>query len=217
MVNNGEVQYLVPERVWAELVKALATRTPIRFFDVLNGSDALPILFPRLATHYSNTALHEHEGNRLPVLVAATALADSTEVRFAALACDMENNGNGGWLDDFCARHRAPNSYRQLAQIATKYRQWLHDITTLAAPEILELLSGIDAFRRSGRIADFLLVCEADARSRKPGPVNYTQAEILRSAFQAARDVSVDTGGKTGRDIGEAIRQARIKAIEAIM
>ena len=75
MVNNGEVQYLVPERVWSELVKALATQTPIRFFDVLNGCDALPILFPRLVSHYIDSDRHAHDGNRLPVLVAATAVS----------------------------------------------------------------------------------------------------------------------------------------------
>jgi tRNA nucleotidyltransferase (CCA-adding enzyme) len=217
MVANGEIDYLVPERVWNELVKALATRTPVRFFDVLNGCNALQKLFPPFGSYYRDDTAHEHDMRRLPVLAAAAELSDTTIVRFAALACDMDNSGVSSWLDDFCAQHRVPNNYRQLAQLATKFRIQVHDIATLAAADILELLNGLDAFRRKERIVDFLQVCEADARSTRPDMENYPPAGVLRSALQAASDVSVDTNGKSGLEIGEAIRQARIKAINTIM
>jgi len=215
MVAAGEVDYLVPERVWAELVKALGTRTPTRFFDVLSGCNALPVLFPRLVTRYADDTAHADDSIRLPVLAAASVLSDATGVRFAALACDM--NGNGDWLDDFCAQHRAPNSYRQLAQLAIRYRKPVHEIATLSADEVLKVLEGLDAFRRGERIGDFLQVCEADARSTNHGLTDYPQAQQLRSALAAAVDIEVDTGEKSGKEIGEAIRQARIAAINEIL
>ena len=211
MVEDGEVDYLVPERVWAELVKALATRTPVRFFDVLNGCHALPVLFPQLAGRYADGDTHGHDETRLPVLSAVTGLSESTEVRFAALARDM--SGSGEWLDAFCTRHRVPNSYRQLARLACQHCEQVHDIETLSAKDILAVLVRLDAFRRGERVDDFLLVCEADARSRNPELSAYAPADRLRTLLAAARDVNVDTRGKNGQEIGVAIRQARIEAI----
>ena len=211
MVEDGEVDYLVPERVWAELVKALKTRTPARFFDVLNGCSALPVLFPQLAGRYVDGDTHGHDVTRLPVLSAVTGLSESTEVRFAALARDMD--GSAEWLDAFCTKHRAPNSYRQLARLACQHCEQVHDIDTLSAEDILSVLVRLDAFRRGERIDDFLLVCEADARSRNPGLSGYAPADRLRTLLAAARDVNVDTRGKNGQEIGVAIRQARIEAI----
>jgi len=211
MVEDGEVDYLVPERVWAELVKALATRTPVRFFDVLNGCHALPVLFPQLAGRYADGDTHGHDETRLPVLSAVTGLSESTEVRFAALARDM--SGSGEWLDAFCTKHRVPNSYRQLARLACQHCEQVHDIETLSAKDILAVLVRLDAFRRGERVDDFLLVCEADARSRNPELSAYAPADRLRTLLAAARDVNVDTRGKNGQEIGVAIRQARIEAI----
>ena len=215
MVAAGEVNYLVPERVWVELVKALATDTPTRFFDVLHGCHALAVLFPQLAARYADDAAHTDARNHLPVLAASAGLSDSTEVRFAALACDM--NGADAWLDEFCTRYRVPNSYRQLAELAIRYRKQVHDFARLTAEEILNLLEGLDAFRRGERIANFLQVCEADARSTDPGLTDYPQAQRLRSALAAAVHIEVDTGEKSGKEIGDAIRQARIEAIRNIL
>lgn len=211
MVEDGEIDYLVPERVWAELVKALETRTPARFFDVLNGCHALPVLFPQLAGRYADGDTHGHDETRLPVLSAVAGLSESTEVRFAALARDM--GGSGEWLDAFCTKHRAPNSYRQLARLACQHCEQVHDINTLSTEDILALLVRLDAFRRGERVDDFLLVCEADARSRNPELSAYAPADRLRTLLAAARDVNVDTRGKNGQEIGVAIRQARIEAI----
>jgi tRNA nucleotidyltransferase (CCA-adding enzyme) len=215
MVDDGEVDYLVPERVWAELVKALGTRTPTRFFDVLNGCNALPVLFPRLARHFAGDSAHGHDNGCLPVLAASSNHNTTSEVRFAALACDM--NGKGEWLDDFCQQHRAPNSYRQLAQLSIRYRKTVHDIGTLTAEAVLQLLEGLDAFRRGERIGNFLQVCEADARSSDRGLTDYPQAGQLRAALKAAVNVAANTSGKSGRQIGEAIRQARLEAIITVL
>ena len=215
MVDEGEVDYLVPERVWAELVKALATPTPTRFFDVLHGCSALAVLFPRLEPHYADEVAHSETRNHLPVLAAGTSLCDSTEVRFAALACDMD--GDGAWLDEFCTDHRLPNSYRQLAHMALQHRQRVHQLTTLTPEEIVTLLEELDAFRRSERIADFLMVCEAEARSQDPGIIDYPPAQLLPTLLKAASEVSVDTTDKSGPAIGAAIRLARIEAIASLL
>jgi tRNA nucleotidyltransferase (CCA-adding enzyme) len=80
----------------------------------------------------------------------------------------------------------------------------------------MALLESIDAFRRGDRVNDFLLVCESRARAASPDLPDYPQADRLRAALNAAVAVKVNADGKSGKAIGEAIRQARIEAIKVI-
>ncbi|MGB5338714.1 MAG: multifunctional CCA addition/repair protein [Gammaproteobacteria bacterium] len=221
MVASGEVDHLVPERVWSELVKALEAETPVRFFDVLAGCGALTRLFPELPmpADTAGTATHGHDGIALPALQQAVTLSDKTTIRFAALVCDMDNRHSPG-LDNaqlaaFCVRHRTPNAYRELAEHALRYRNSVHDAANLSATDLLDLLGALDAFRREQRLLDFLCVCEADARSRKPDLQSYSAAALLRQARQAAAGVTVDVPkGVSGKEVGERIRSLRIEAIQ---
>lgn len=215
MVDNGEVDYLVPERVWAELVKTLATQTPARFFEVLGGCGALDKLFPQLAAQYTETVAHKNNSIQLPTLAASVELSNVSGVRFAALACDMQ--GGNTALDDFCAQHRVPNNHRQLAELVLRHCATAQRMADLSAEDIMTLLESIDAFRRGDRVNDFLLVCESRARAASPDLPDYPQADRLRAALNAAVAVKVNVDGKSGKAIGEAIRQARIEAIKVIL
>jgi tRNA nucleotidyltransferase (CCA-adding enzyme) len=222
MVDNGEVDYLVAERVWAELHKALACAAPARFFAVLAGCNALQALFPEVAELETGKATaHGQAQPVLPVLNQAVDMSDSRTIRFAALACDLDNGINGGLgkerLDAFCERLRAPNSFRELAGMALQYRQRTHDSARLSASELLDLLTALDAFRRAERLADFIAVCAAEAHCMDQALQGYAPAELLERALQAAESITPDTGGKSGKAIGEAIRDQRIKAIEGIL
>ncbi|MDH3979526.1 MAG: multifunctional CCA addition/repair protein [Gammaproteobacteria bacterium] len=222
MVDNGEVDYLVAERVWAELHKALASNTPARFFTVLAGCGALKKLFPEVAElPASKTAAHEQAHLALPVLNHAVDMSDSRTIRLAALVCDLDNGTDGGLdrnqLNAFCERLRLPNSYRELADMALQYRQRLHDSAQLSASELLDLLTALDAFRRAERLADFIAVCATEAHSMNPAMQDYAPADLLERALLAAESITPDTAGKSGKEIGKAIRDQRIKAIENIL
>ena len=215
MVENGEVDHLVPERVWAELEKALRTRTPEQFIKVLLGCNALSRLFPEMEIAAGKNS---HRDIELPVLRYAVDSSDKAEIRFAALLCDIDN-GNHAGLDDssfsaLCERQRIPNAYRELAAMALRHRSTAHNIATSSAEELLDLLNALDAFRREQRFNDFLIVCEADARSANPSLQTYAPANLLQRARQVALDIRVDTSGLTGKAIGEKIRLARIEALE---
>lgn len=221
MVAAGEVDHLVPERVWAELVKALAEKTPARFFDVLYGCGALAILFPEIEPLYiaDGQADHEREDDRLPALQAAVRLSDDPAIRFAALLCDTGLDAPA--LERLCERLRVPNAYRELAHHAIRHRIRVHAIAGLPASEVLDLLAAVDAFRRPDRFEDFLQVCRADAMAQQRDlDGRYPQAELLHQACAAAR--AVDTGALTGTGlagpaIGEALREQRIAAIEQLL
>ena len=95
MVSNGEVDHLVPERVWAELVKALATDTPAQFFQVLSACGALPALFPEFIPLQQDKPADKH--GQVAITLAAleqtvilTDDSDDIALRFAALICDID-------------------------------------------------------------------------------------------------------------------------------
>ena len=220
MVQNGEVSHLVPERVWAELVKALGTETPARFFKVLAGCGALGVLFPELLPADHRAAENDHgQQIALPALEQAVTLSRLTTVRFAALTCDMDNMHPGSLDDDalisFCDRFRVPNACRELARLALQQRHRLQTATTLSAEAMLGLLNTVDAFRRADRFTELLQVCAADAAACQ----REFNSEDLQQALAAAQSVgtkALQLQGLSGRDIGLALHQKRIEAIEQL-
>lgn len=246
MVASGEVDHLVPERVWAELERALGEDAPARFFAVLKSCGALARLFPEIDALYGvpQPAPHHPEidtgVHAMLVLEQAARLSPDSRVRFAALLHDVgkgttpphewprhiDHEARGADLiADFCARFRVPNDYRDLAVLVARYHAHCHRIRELRPGTVLELLEALDAFRRPERVAQFVLACEADARGR-PGHENapYRQADLVRRATEAAR--GVDTAevaqqatekGLTGPAVGERIRARRTEAINAVL
>ncbi len=240
MVAAGEVVELVPERVWQETEKALATANPEVYFAVLHECGALKVIFPELARLFGvpqperwhpeiDTGIHT-----LMVLAQAARLSDSSAVRFAALTHDL---GKGitppeHWPSHrgheelsvalvlgMCERLRVPNEHRDLAVQVARFHGHCHRALELRPKTVLKVLEGIDAFRRPERFEQFLLACEADARGRKGfEDRDYPQARRLRVAYAAAAAVeaaALELAGLDGEQIRERIRKARIAAIRS--
>lgn len=241
MVETGEVDALVPERVWMELEGALAEDRPSAFFKVLRGCGALDRLFPEIASLFGVPQPEQHHPeidtgvHAMLVLDAAARLSPDSRVRFAALMHDLgkgltpreewprhigHEEAGADLIRGFCQRLRAPNDYRDLAVLVARYHGRCHRAAELTPATLLETLEAIDAFRRPDRVELFLLACEADSRGR-PGFEDrpYPQADRVRQAFAAARAVVaadvIDAGAK-GAALGERIRQQRIDAIRQI-
>jgi tRNA nucleotidyltransferase (CCA-adding enzyme) len=222
MVNDGEVDHLVPERVWAELLKALAEKTPARFFAVLHGCDALARLFPEIEPLYRERSGRQH-GNGdtlLPVLEHSAGCSEQAEVRFAALIRDICNHEADGFdlarLAALCERLRIPNAFRELGTMALQHCRQAHAAATLDAGQQLQLLESLDALRRPGRFGQFLQVCAIEAEALQAGD----HSGVLGTALAAARSVeasALQQQGHSGKALGDAIRQARIDAIGAAL
>jgi tRNA nucleotidyltransferase (CCA-adding enzyme) len=227
MVRNGEVDHLVTERVWAEFTRALAEPDPQRFFDVLYGCGALARLFPELEPLYLVEDLppHRRAERVFPVLAAATALSDKAPVRFAALLCDLDRDhdpdGGPGPLESLDRRLPVPNAFRELAQVALRYRDRVHRVTGLGAAALLDLLGALDVWRRRERLDDLLRVCQADARVRgQDSAGEYPPGKLLRRAQVVTLAVKADKIGTTitpGKEIGARIRQQRLAALEELL
>ena len=220
MVADGEAAHLVPERVWAELVKALQTDTPARFFQVLAGCGALQVVFPELAGNIDSTSDAAH-GNSvsLPVLEHVVSHSQDTAIRFAALVCDLDNGRPGGLdievLAGLCERYRVPNACRDLARLALQHRSSLQQASGLSPEALLEVFNNTDALRRTERFDDLLVVCGADAMVRQH---DCDQAYLLRAlnAVQAVNAGALQDSGLTGKDIGQALQALRIEALRKL-
>ncbi|HET7063936.1 MAG TPA: multifunctional CCA tRNA nucleotidyl transferase/2'3'-cyclic phosphodiesterase/2'nucleotidase/phosphatase, partial [Rudaea sp.] len=119
-----------------------------------------------------------------------------------------------------CTRLKVPNEYAALAQLVCRLHLLAHTAFQLRPATVLGLFEQLDAFRKTGRLEQFLLACEADKRGRLGlEESDYPQARFLRSAFAAARQVASQAfidQGLTGTAVGEAIRDARVQAIAAV-
>lgn len=242
MVDAGEVDYLVPERVWAELLKALNEATPAAFFCTLKDCGALAKIFPELDNLFGVPQPEQHHPeidtgiHSLMCLEQAALLSSSPEVRFAALVHDLgkavspkenlpHHHGHESRglpiLEAMCLRLRVPNAFKTLAQHVMQYHTHCHQAGQLRAGTLTDTLNAIGAFKPVNTLDAFLLACEADARGRT-GFENrpYPQAEIFKCAALAAVSVdssSVVNSGLQGAEIGAAIRQLRIKAIANVI
>ena len=239
MVDNGEVDALVPERVWQEVARGLMEARPSRMLAVLRECGALARLFPEIDRLFGVPQPPEHHpevdtGAHIMLVIDWAARQDkSLPVRFAALTHDL---GKGAtppekWpahvgheaagtelVRGLCERIRAPADCRDLAVAVAREHGNVHRAPELRPGTVVELLERVDAFRRPERFEDFLGACESDFRGRpgyeeKPFPA----ADHLRQALRAAR--AIDAGAVARRvdpaRIREAVFQARAEAVAA--
>jgi len=239
MVRSGEVDSLVSERVWQETMRALAEKTPARYFEVLRECGALEKLFPEINRLWGVPQPEKHHPeidtgvHTMMVLTQAAKLSGDTKVRFAALVHDLgkgttpksqwpkhiDHESRGVPLvEALCDRYRIPNDYRELGMIVAKYHLHYHRAAELRADTFLKTLVSLDAFRRPERFELFLLACEADSRGR-PGFENkdFEQPDIYRKVFKAANAIDAKelvTKGLQGKDIKKELSKLRIQAIK---
>jgi tRNA nucleotidyltransferase (CCA-adding enzyme) len=246
MVAAGEVDALVPERVWQELARGLMEARPSRMFEVLRGCGALARLLPEVERLWGVPQSAEHHpevdtGVHLMLVLDMAARLDAPlAVRYACLGHDLGKGTTpaGQWprhlghegrsvalLRALAARLRVPNDCRELAEVVAREHGNVHRSTTLAATALLRLLERCDALRQPQRFERVLLACECDARGRAGyADSPYAPAPRLRAALAAA--LAVDTAsiaaeaaarGASGPRIGEAVRAARATAIAAML
>jgi tRNA nucleotidyltransferase (CCA-adding enzyme) len=242
MVTAGEVDTLVPERIWRELDRALSEPQPRAAIELLRHCGALQVIMPEVDALFGvpqppewHPEIDTGEHTLLTLQVAA-ARGASTPIRFALLMHDLGKalTPKEQWprhrgheqlgvraIDDLCTRLRVPLDYRELAVLTSRYHTHVHRGLELRATTILELLEQSDAFRRPERFADFLEVCECDARGRlglQDRP--YPQRARLESAWSAARAVVFgdrERAGLEGPQIGERLRRLRLAAVQQIV
>ncbi|MDQ7955372.1 MAG: multifunctional CCA addition/repair protein [Pseudomonadota bacterium] len=244
MVADGEVDALVPERVWQELARGLMEAKPSRMFEVLRACGALKVLLPEVDALWGvpQPPQHHPEGDTgvhlMMVLDMSARLAAPLPVRFACLTHDLgkattpadvlprhigHEQRSARLLAGVCERWRVPTEVRELAEVVAREHGNIHRSEGFEAAALVRLLERCDAFRKPQRFDAALLACECDARGRlglEDAP--YPQRPRLLRALEAAQSVATEgiareaaARGAKGPQIGQAIHAARVTAVAA--
>ncbi|ALL63718.1 tRNA nucleotidyltransferase [Paraburkholderia caribensis MBA4] len=239
MVEAGEVDALVPERVWQELSRGLMEKKPSRMFEVLRECGALARILPEIDALYGvpqRADYHPEVDTGVHVMMVvdhAAAQNYALAVRFAALTHDLgkattpehvlpRHIGHEGrsvdLLKPLCERLRVPNECRDLALLVAREHGNIHRVMETKAAGIVRLFERSDALRKPARFAEALQACEADARGRLGFEARaYPQAERLRQALVAARAVDAGAVAKAYESdpakIKDAVHRERVRAV----
>ncbi|EJE51579.1 tRNA nucleotidyltransferase/poly(A) polymerase [Acidovorax sp. CF316] len=242
MVAEGEVDHLVPERVWQELARGLMEAKPSRMFEVLRECGALQVLLPEVARLWGVPQRAEHHPevdtgiHLMMVLDMAARLDAPLTVRFACLAHDLgkgttpvdvlprhidHERRSAELLQDLAERLRVPVDCREIADVVAREHGNIHRSGDLAAAPLVRLLERCDALRKPGRLPDILLACECDARGRlgmedKPYPQRPRLLAVLAAAQSVVtREIAAKAAAKglSGPQVGDLIHQARVQAV----
>jgi len=238
MVEAGEADHLVPERVWAELARACAEPSPESFVEVLRECGALERILPEVDILFGvpqSPQWHPEIDTGAHLLLALAAAARAGEDAETVFAVLMHDLGKGVTPKDVLPRHIGheargvplvrnvckrlgiPNAWRDLAVAVTREHLNVHRAFELKPATVIRLLTAVDAWRRPERFERFLAACRADARGRA-GNENaaYEQVDYLAAVRAEAAPVRVDTDGLSGPEIGAAIEKARIAVAQAV-
>lgn len=238
MVADGEVDALVPERVWQEISRGLMEAQPSRMFDLLRACGALKVLLPELDKLWGvpQTAKYHPEVDTgvhvMMVIDYAAKQGFSLPVRYAALTHDLGKGTTRNemlpshighemrsvhLLQDVNQRLRVPNDCKELATVVAKYHGKLHSVGLMKASTILNFLMELDAFRQAERFTAFLQACESDSRGRTGfEDCTLPEAERLQQALKAALTVNAGEVAKQHvhpEQIKQAIFDARLVAV----
>lgn len=242
MVDNGEVDALVAERVWQELARGLMEQHPSRFFTTLRECGALKKILPEVDALFGvPQPAHYHPeidcGIHVMLVLDDTAKNDrSLEVRFAALGHDLgkattpedtlprhigHEQRSVGLLKQLCERLRVPGDCRDLALLVAQYHSHVHKACELRADTIVKVFDACDLWRKPERFAQILLACESDAHGRTGHEQDaYPQSEYMLRCARAAQAVNAGDIARACADknlIADKVREARILAVEQVI
>ena len=234
--HSGELDHLVPERIWKELELALTSQTPSVFIEVLRECDALAAILPEVNNLFGvpqPEKYHPEIDTGLHILLCleqARKLSDDSVVLYATLVHDVgkgltdpgqwpshigHESASLGLLNQIESRLRVPKEHAQLSRLVCEHHTKLHRVKELKPATVLNLLESLDAFRRPERLDKFLLACEADARGRTGlETLDYPQNAYLKTLLLSAS--AIDSRAVLAASRAEpkaAIYEARLSTI----
>ena len=239
MVEAGEADALVPERVWQETVKAFGSERPSVFFHTLRECGALARVMPEVDALFGvpqRADYHPEVDSGVHTLMcvdAAARMGFALPVRVSALLHDLgkAKTPRGEWpshkqherrgvplVEQFCERLRVPAESRDLAVIHTREHLIIHQALELRPETLVELLERVDVARRGDRFAQLLEACLCDARGRTGFEnCDYPQVPYLREAARVMLEVQAGdlaASGLAGAAIGAELRKRRVEKLK---
>ncbi len=243
MVAAGEVDALVPERVWQELARGLMEERPSRMFAVLRDCGALARILPELDCLWGVPQPPQHHpeiDTGVHVMMATDCAAQAhygLPIRFAVLMHDLgkgvtpqevwpAHHGHEAHsvkqVEQVCKRLKIPNDCRDLAVMTAREHGNIGRALELRANTVLKLFERCDAFRKPQRFADMLCAVMCDYRGRTGYETQaFPQARYLQALLVAAQQVDAGAVAQQHRDqpqkIADSVHAARVAAVAAAM
>ncbi len=242
IADDGELDALVPERVWAEMDKALAEADPQVFFQSLRDCGVLQNLFPEIDNLFGvpqTARYHPEIDTGVHVMMALKKSAElefDSDVRFAVLTHDLGKAttpadilpGHHGHeqrgvelIKKFCDKWRVPRAYTELAVLTCEYHTHVHRSYEMKPSTILKFFQQADVFRRPERVKKMTEACLADARGRthfEDDP--YPQANYCNRLVDQLNELDLSpvlASGKKGQQLGQAIFDYRLNHLKQIV
>ena len=210
MVANGEVDALVPERVWKEISRGMLYERPSRMFNMLADVNALPRVMPQLVWN----------GRLADLVDAAHACGLPLPSRFAILCFETPDA-------EALSRHlRVPNDCLDYARLLRIVRdeilgltQGKHDNSLEMADRIVSIIERCDGIRKPERFMDLVRACacmQAASEDKSHG-----SGSMLESFWRMCLDRARETdAGAIAREyagqprlIKDAVRRARVESV----
>ncbi|WP_349927113.1 multifunctional CCA addition/repair protein [Acinetobacter sp. A1-4-2] len=237
LVESGELNALIQERVWKETSRALMEDHADEYFTVLRTCGALKVLFPELDALYGIPQRPEYHpeidsGIHTMMSLQQACKADySLDVRFAVLVHDlgkaltpadelprhiMHEERGVKPVTELCDRLKVPTNTKQLAIAVCKEHLKCHQALSLKPGTLWRLLQRLDVLRRPERVEAFIQACECDSRGRLGlEDREYPQATYILKAMEVVRNIKAQDlpADVKGQEIGEMLIERRIQAI----
>jgi tRNA nucleotidyltransferase (CCA-adding enzyme) len=237
IANSGELDHLVPERVWQELSRGLMEGTPSKMFEVLRSCGALARLLPevdRLFGVPQSAKAHPEIDTGVHVMMVldyAASINQPLPVRFAALGHDLGkgttptqfwprhpgHEESGALLvDGLCDRLRIPGDCRDLARLTARWHGDAHAALQLGADKLLSMMDATDALRRPARFRDFVEACTCDHHGRLGfADVAYPPRDFLLAALSNLQSINFGSIAQSNTEnIVGAINNAKLVQLQ---
>jgi len=241
IVQSGEIDALVRERVWQEIEQTMGGPAPDVFIAVLRDCGALKSILPevdRLFGVPQPVKYHPEVDTGLHTLLSlqqAVKLTDDPVIRYATLVHDVGKGvtDKANWPShhahetlglplqtDISKRLHVPNEFAKLAALVCEHHTKMHRIKELRPATLLKLIEALDGFRRPERVQKFLLACEADARGRtgleeRDYPQNAYLTTILNELSQL--DLGALLKEEKPQNPQEFVQQSRLSLLSDIL
>lgn len=220
MVQSGEADHLVAERVWQETEKALATAHPSVFFDVMKRTGALARVLPEMEAA-------ANDADAMRALDKAAAARHPPEILLALLACfappplaqqppasQQPSSVSQSLLAPLCERLKLPNRFRWLVSATGRFLQPLGRADALSHEELLDLLEGADAIRKGERFEMLLTVCSLAHGAPPAGAERIRRALRALAAIDFGAALAADDGG--AGNVKQRVRELKLGALKSV-
>ena len=237
MVRSGDLQYLVAERIWKEMSRALSEKSPHVFIQTLDTLGALEDTLPELYRLFNQAKASTHSltKNRceesLNLLKATSRLTEKISVRFSALVYNLDKDPSKdnrlesdalrsdqcSSIETLCNRLKVPKNFKTLALTVSEFCVHSHNCLELEPIALLQLLKSTGALKSSEKFSDFLTVCSADfSCNHSRIDRSYSSSTYLQGALESVLKVSVKdlaASGQAGAAIGLALQKRQVDAL----